>query len=66
MGNSRRVNISGSINNIETYNEILMYTSYAYLTGKRGLTQQEVMTLRENAKMAKSLQRNNDIEIKTI
>jgi hypothetical protein len=59
MGKSKGINMAGVITNIEAYNEVLMYTSYAYLTGKPGLTPQEVSLIQKNAKMAKEMQKEN-------
>ena len=59
MGKSKRVNMAGTISNIEAYNEVLMYTSYAYLTGKPGLSNQEISLIQKNAKMAKEMQKEN-------
>ena len=54
-GKSRKIKISGSIGDTSIYNELLQYTSFAFITGKPGVTEEEVLTLQRDAKKAKAM-----------
>lgn len=53
VGRSKK-SFAGAILDPEPYNELLQYTSFAYVTGKRGISPSEVKALRDSAKIAKA------------
>ena len=52
-GTKASLDMAGAIGDPQPYNDLLMYTSYSYLTGKPGLDPGAWRKLRENAKRAK-------------
>lgn len=53
VGKSKYSMLSGAIMDPEPYNSILLFTSFAYVTGTVGLDYKVVQKLRNNAKLAK-------------
>lgn len=54
VGKSKKGYSSAIIDGIDAYNEVLQYTSFAFVTGKSGLKSKDLEELRKNAKMAKA------------
>lgn len=52
-GSRATLDMAGAIGDPTPYNDLLLYTSYSYLTGKPGLDPSAWKALRENAKKAK-------------
>lgn len=55
VGKSQRINIAGSIADVEAYNELLIFTSYAHVTGRPGINAEQLAFMKKQAKEAKYL-----------